>query len=335
MTRPISGLGPHGEFAAPADQLRLSAAASRVAAARSFSVALALHSGRSDWSRLQEAGIRETLERHGSELTRVVECGFEPHQQTMAMQDLLESRPDAIISIPVGSLGSGEVHRRIAEADIKLVVMDNAPVGMVARKDYASVVSADNFGNGEIAASILANRVPRDGRVTVVGYGVDFPVTNERELGFRRQMGEERPDVTIGRVEFKDPHAAGELTSLGLDADDPPDAVFVVWDEPALLVSQALSNAGLSTPIATVDLGQGVVEEVARGGLIVGGGAQLPFDQGVAEATAVVMALAGDEPPPWIALPALAVTKDNIPEAYRAVWHRDLPDDIRRHLDVS
>ncbi len=249
------------------------------------------------------------------------------------MQDLLASRPDAIISIPVGSLGSGEVHRRITEADIKLVVMDNAPVGLVARKDYASVVSADNFGNGEIAASILASHVPQDGRVAVVGYGIDFPVTNERELGFRKQMGEERPDITIGRVPFGDPHAAGEVIASGLDRDDPPDAVFVVWDEPALLVSQALSDAGISAPIATVDLGRGVAEEIARGGLIIGGGAQLPFDQGVAEATAAVMALAGDEPPPWIALPALAVTRDNIADAYQAVWHDALPDHIRRHLD--
>lgn len=331
MSRPISGLGPHGEFAAPADQLRLSAEASRVAAGRSYSVALVLHSGRSDWSQLQEAGIRTTLEKYGSVLAHVVECGFEPDQQTAAMQRLLESRPDAIISIPVGSLRSGEVHRRISDADIKLVVMDNAPVGMVAHKDYASVVSADNFGNGEIAASILAGHVPQGGNITVVGYGVDFPVTNERELGFRKQLGEDRPDITIKRMEFKDPSSAGELITQAV-ASDPPDAVFVVWDEPALLVSRALSGAGLSTPIATVDLGQGVAEEIASGGLIVGGGAQLPFDQGVAEATAAIMALAGDEPPPWIALPALAVTRDNIADAYHAVWHGELPEHIRRHL---
>jgi len=331
MSRPISGLGPHGEFAAPADQLRLSAEASRVVAARSYSVALVLHSGRSDWSRLQEAGIRTTLADYGSELAHVVECGFKPEQQTAAMQGLLERRPDAIISIPVGSLHSGEVHRRISDADIKLVVMDNAPVGMVARKDYASVVSADNFGNGEIAASILAGHVPQGGSITVVGYGVDFPVTNERELGFRKQLGEERPDITIKRMEFKDPSTAGQLITQTV-AGDPPDAVFVVWDEPALLVSKALSGAGLSIPIATIDLGQGVAEEIASGGLIVGGGAQLPFDQGVAEATAVIMALAGDEPPPWIALPALAVTRDNIADAYHAVWHGELPEYIRRHL---
>jgi ribose transport system substrate-binding protein len=302
-----------------------------VAASRSFSVALVLHSGRSDWSQLQEAGIRATLEGYGSALANVVECGFEPEHQAEAMQQLLESRPDAIISIPVGSLRSGEIHRRISEADIKLVVMDNAPVGMVARKDYSSVVSADNFGNGEIAASILAAHIPQGGRVTVVGYGVDFPVTNERELGFRRQLGEERPDVAIRRIEFKDPSAAGEMITE-LVATDRPDAVFVVWDEPALLVSKALSGAGLSTPIATVDLGTGVAEEIARGGLIVGGGAQLPFDQGVAEATAVMMALAGDDPPPWIALPALAVTRENIAEAYEEVWHGELPAHIRRYL---
>lgn len=334
MSRPISGLGPHGEFAASADQLRLSEAGAAVVASRSFSVALVLHTGRSDWSKLQEAGIRQTLARYGSELTRVVECGFEPEQQATAMEELLGSRPDAIISIPVGSPGSSDIHRRISSADIKLVVMDNAPVGMVARKDYASVVSADNFGNGEIAASILAEYVPDGGAVMVVGYGVDFPVTNERELGFRRQLGEERPDVTIRRVEFDNPSRAGQLVGRTIGPDGAPDAVFVVWDEPALLVSETLQDAGLSIPITTVDLGRGVAEEIARGGLIKGGGAQLPFDQGVAEAMAALMALAGDDPPPWIALPALSVTKANILEAYRAVWHDEAPAHIRQHLEA-
>jgi ribose transport system substrate-binding protein len=309
--------------------MRLSeAAAARVAAAR-FGVAVVLHTGHSDWSKLQVAGIRSALEGYGSDLVRVVECGFGPDQQIEAMQALLKEPPDAIISIPVDSLKAGDVHRRIAEAKIKLVLMDNAPVGMVARKDYVSVVSADNFGNGEIAAGLLAKEVPTGGRVTVVGYGVDFPVTNERELGFRRWLGEQRPDVTIERVKFDEPDQAGEVVAGHLKTVERPDAVFVVWDEPALLVSSALTAAGYAIPIATVDLGHGAALEIARGGLILGGGAQLPFDQGMAEATAAIMALAGDEPPRWIALPALEVRRDNITEAYRSVWHHEAPADIR------
>jgi len=67
-----------------------------------------------------------------------------------------------------------------------LVLMDNAPLGMVARRDYVSVVSADNFGNGEIAAEILADHIPDGGTACIVGYSADFYVTNERDLGFRK-----------------------------------------------------------------------------------------------------------------------------------------------------
>lgn len=328
ISRPISGLGPHGEFPVSASELRLTDAAVDRAAHQQFTVSVVLHTLKSDWSRLQVAGIRAALDDLRAELTDIVECGFQPAQQVAAMEPLLDDPPDAIISIPVDTLRSADVHRRISEADVKLVLMDNAPVGMVARKDYVSVVSADNFGNGEIAAEVLAEHVNEHGAVLIVGYAVDFPVTNERELGFRKWMGEHRRDIRIDRIEFSDPDEAGEAVRHCLSRRPPPGGLFAVWDGPALLVAEAVTAAGLTIPISTVDLGSDVARHIARDGLIKGGGAQRPFDQGVAEATAAIMALAGDEPPPWIALPALAVTARNVWDAYQAVWHQPPPTDL-------
>jgi ribose transport system substrate-binding protein len=331
-SRPVSGLGPHGEFPAPPDELRLSAAAAERVAGSRFSVAVVLHSLGSDWSKLQLAGIRTTLERYGASLVDVIECGFQSARQIAAIEPLLEQPPDAIISIPVDALRSADVHRRISEADVKLVLMDNAPMGMVARKDYVSVVSADNFGNGEIAAEILADHIMDRGTVLIAGYGVDFPVTNERELGFSKWLGEHRPDVHVSRIEFEDPEEAGQVVERYLVQHPVPSGLFAVWDRPAMLVLETLRAAGLEIPMATVDLGMDIAREIARGGPVKGGGAQLPFDQGVAEATAAIMALAGDEPPPWIALPAMAVTRQNVVEVYRTVWHEAPPADL---VDVA
>jgi ribose transport system substrate-binding protein len=332
MSRPISGLGPHGEVAASPGQLRLSPEASAIAAERRYRVAVVVHTGRSDWSKLQIAGIRAALDAVGADIGRVIECGFASDTQVAALQDLLDERPDAVISIPVDSLRSADVHRRLAESEIKLVLMDNAPVGMVAQKDYVTVVSADNFGNGEVAAGVLQGHVPQGGHVVVLGYGADFPVTNERELGFRKAMSEQRPDVRIDRVKFNAPERAGEVVAAVVTVASQPDALFVVWDEPAILASQALRAKGIEIPIATVDLGLDAAIEIAGGGPIIGGGAQLPYDQGYAEATAAIMALAGDRPPPWVALPALAVTRDNVLESYQAVWHDDPPQELIRAL---
>jgi ribose transport system substrate-binding protein len=330
--RPVSGLGPHGEFAASADQLRISDAAAARAAQAHFAVAVVLHSADSDWSRLQAAGIADTLARVGAHVKEVVHCGFRPERQVAALEALLERRPDAIISLPIDTVQAAEAHRRVTQAGVKLVLMDNAPVGLVARKDYVTLVSADNFGNGEIAAEILADHIPAGGTVCVVRYAADFHVTDERELGFRRSMREHRPEVHIEQVEYGDPELAGDVVLGYLATRSTVDGLFVVWDEPAILTARALRAAHRMIPITTVDLGMDVALEIATDGLIKGAGAQLPYDQGVAEATAAIMALAGEEPPTWIALPALAVTRRNVVEAYESVWHRPAPADLRDAL---
>ena len=333
--RPISGLGPHGEFAASVDQLVISDEAAMRTAKAGFSVGLVLHTLQSDWSRLQIAGIRMVLERYGAELAEIMECGFQPERQAEALDALLELNPDAIISVPVGIVQVADAHRRIAAADIKLVLMDNAPSGLAARRDYVSVVSADNFGNGEVGAELLADHIPFNGHVTILGYDINFYVTNERELGFRKWLREHRPDVMIRRAEFSHPETAGRVVLDLLSAEDSPDAMFVVWDEPAMLAIEALRKIGREMPMTTVDLGSAAALELARGGALKGVGAQLPFDQGAAEATVAIMALSGDRPPAWVALPALAVTSENVLKAYEAVWHDEPPLALREAVRGS
>ena len=78
--------------------------------------------------------------------------------------------------------------------------------------------------------------------------------------------------------------------------------------------------------VTTIDLGDNVARIIAQDGLVKGLGAQLPYDQGVAEATLAAYALLGKECPPYVAVPALPVTRDNILDAYKQVYHKDAPD---------
>jgi ribose transport system substrate-binding protein len=57
-------------------------------------------------------------------------------------------------------------------------------------------------------------------------------------------------------------------------------------------------------------------------------GAQRPYDQGVAEAMAAVSALIGKSVPPWVALPAVAVTPTNLLESYKSIFGVDAPKEI-------
>jgi len=328
----LAGLGPHGESPASADQLVLSDAAIEVARERRFSVAIVLHTTKSDWASQQLAGITTTLAGYGATILAVVDCAYRADRQIEELRRVTAMRPDALISIPVDNVLTADAYREVGQAGIKLVLMDNAPIGMRAGKDYVTVVSSDNFGNGQVAAAIISANVPPRGVVGIIGFGVEYYVTKEREIGCRKWMGERRPDVAMRQVQFTELASAGHITADFLAANDDVDALFVVWDEPAMIVARTLRSIGRAIPMVTIDLGNDVAREIARGDLIKGVGAQRPYDLGVAEARGAIIALTGGEPPPWIVNPALSVTRANILEAYEAVWRMPAPTELRDTL---
>lgn len=332
---PITGLGPHGEAPAGIDQLQPTETAADAARAAGYEVVVVLHTTRSDWAKQQLAGISSTLESYGARIADVIDCEFQADRQVRVLDSLLQLRPDAVISIPVDNVATADAHGRLGEAGIRLVLMDNAPAGLLPGKHYVSVVSADNFGNGQVAALILSMYVPDGGRVAIIGYGADFYSTNEREIGFRKMMRERRPDLHLLRVEFADTDRAGEAAERVLRQEPDLSGMFVVWDDPAMQGVEAVRAANLDLPMTTVDLGNQVALEIASDGIIKGVGAQQPYDQGMAEALAVIMALAGEEPPPWVALPGLAVTRQNVLDAYQRVWHVPPPPGLREALEAT
>lgn len=324
----VAGRGPHGEYASHADELRLRHEEIDRARASRFTVGVALHTTTGDWARLQLAGIEAALGEAGASLVQVLDCHFSPERQAESLPKLLRKRPDAIISIPMGNALAVQAHRAIARAGVRLVLIDNAPTGLVPGRDYASLVSADSAGLGASAAELLAPHVPEGGTVLTVAYRLDFFVTNERELAFGRWMAEHRPDVRRLQVEFDDPDDVGRPAAAYLRAHREVDALFVVWDVPAMQVIAAMRAMGLDLPVTTVDLSAASALEIARGGMIKGIASQQPFDQGMAEARAALLAMLGREPPPWVALPAVVCTPANLPDAYRAVFHAAPPAEL-------
>ena len=84
--------------------------------------------------------------------------------------------------------------------------------------------------------------------------------------------------------------------------------------------------------ITTIDLGLNVAVDMAGDRLVKGVGAQLPYDQGVTEAILAGYALLGKPAPPYVALPALPVTRENLLDAWQTVYQRDAPASIRKRM---
>lgn len=72
-----------------------------------------------------------------------------------------------------------------------------------------------------------------------------------------------------------------------------------------------------------------VALEIAQDGPIKGLGAQLPYQQGVAEAILAGYALLGKQAPSYVAVPSLKVMKENVIDAWQLVYHEDAPDIIQ------
>lgn len=331
----IAGLGPHGERAVPADQIHLTEPDAAKAKDQRFSVAVVLHTTSSDWSKQELAGIAATLGLHSAALVEVVDCNFDVEQQIAALTRLAVEPVDAVISIPIGNTRVAAAHRELTQSARKLVLLDNAPTGMLPGTDYASVVSTDNFGLGQSCASMLSDHIPPGGAAGILGYGVDFFATHQREIAFRKWMGIHRPDVTLVRERFSDLDGAGTAALEMFDRTPGLSGIFAVWDVPAMKAVRALAQRGLHIPMTTVDLGNEVALEMARRGMVKGVGAQMPYDQGSAAARVTLAALLGLAVPPWVALGGRGVTAFDVVEAYQVVWHQPAPRAIIESLRES
>ena len=84
--------------------------------------------------------------------------------------------------------------------------------------------------------------------------------------------------------------------------------------------------------IANENFDQIVAGNMAKKGFIAGISSQRPYDQGVAEAKVGLLALIGEKTPPYVVVPPLAVTRDNLAKSYKTIYRKDLPADMAADL---
>ena len=198
----IIGQGPNGDQAASVDQLRLTDDEIAKVKAGHFRVGITMQTVNLDWSQLQVQGVTDTLNKYDVQVIGVASAEYQVDKQIADIENTIQRHPDGIISIPVDGTATAATYKKVSEAGIKLVFMDNVPPGMKHPEQYASMISADSQGNGWIAAKILASCVPDGGTIGLVNFGVDYFSTNERTKGVRDWMAKKPPGhpVETGRL---------------------------------------------------------------------------------------------------------------------------------------
>ncbi|MFM7029991.1 MAG: substrate-binding domain-containing protein [Micrococcales bacterium] len=322
--------GPNGETPSGFDSTTLTDAEVAKVKAGHYTAAIVMHYAGNDWSTAQIVGLKAEFARLGVKVVAVTDANFKPEQQVSDIETVMALKPNIIVSIPTDPVATAAAYKKASAAGIKLVFMDNVPAGMVGGKDYVSVVSADNMGNGEVSAHLLAKALNGKGKIGLIYHDADFFVTKQRYEGFKAAIAQYPGIKVVTEKGIGGPDFAGDAQAAAtamLTKYPDLNGIWGVWDVPAEGIMAAAREAGRNDlKIATQDLGTNVAIQLAKNQLIVGLGAQRPYDQGVAEARLAAGAVIGKAGlPNFVALGALPVTHDNVLQAWKTVYNAAPP----------
>lgn len=329
--------GPNGETPSPASSVTLTPEEITKIQGLKAKAAIVMHYAGNDWALAQIAGLKAQFAKMGIDVIAVTDAGFKPEKQVADIETILAQKPQIIVSIPTDPVSTASAYKKAADQGVKLVFMDNVPKGFEAGKEYISVVSADNYGNGVVAALLMAKFLKGKGQIGLVFHAADFFVTRQRYDGFKKTITDNYPGIKIAAEQgIGGPDFSGDgdkATSALLTSHRNLNGIWAVWDVPAEGAISAARSAGKDDlVITTCDLGLNVAIDMAQNGFIKGLGAQRPYDQGVTEALLAGYGLLGKQAPPYVALPALAVTRDNLLEAWKEVYHSEAPDTVKKSM---
>ncbi|WP_299094173.1 substrate-binding domain-containing protein [uncultured Metabacillus sp.] len=327
----ILSKGPNGETAVPAATLQLSEEDVKKIKEGNFKAAISMHYAGNDFSTAIINGVKETFEKMGIEVVAVTDAQFKPEKQISDIETIMAKKPDIIVSLPVDPVATAPAFKNAAEAGVKLIFMDNVPKGFQAGKDYVSVVSSDNYGNGIYAGEVMGEVLKGKGKIGVIFHDVDFFVNNQRKEAFETTIKEKYPNIKIAvSGGIITPNDAEKVASGMLARHTDLDGIFAIWDVPAEGTLAAARTAGKNDlVITTVDLGTNVALQIASRGNIKGLGAQLPYENGVAQALVAGYSLLGKQLDPFYVVPAMKVTQENVLKVWKMAYRQDAPEVIQ------
>lgn len=321
--------GPYGEESADLSAIQLSADDEAKIKAEAIKVGIVMQTMDIEWSTEQVRGITDQVTKLGGTVIGTCNGAWAVDAQSACVDNMISQNADAIISIPVDDVGMAPVYAKVSAAGIKLIFIDSIGKGLEFGTQYQGLVTSDVRGNGEAAANALAAYMPNGATVGILDYGVDFETTKQRMYGFKDWMAANRPDIVIKVKEFLDPAKSGDDAANFLTANPDIQGMFTEWEVPAMGILTALRAQGKTMPITVVNLASDIALDMASDGMIKMIGAQLPYDEGVAEATMAARAIIGLENPPFLAFPATPVLRNNLLTAWESIYKDVAPSEIQ------
>lgn len=336
LTNVVVSDGQRGEEGFPAADIVITDEQRQRIRDGNFTVAISMGWLGDDWASQQLIGLKETFEDLGIDVVAETNANWDDAKQIADLEAISVLQPDLLVSIPLNGQTTASAYKRLADAGTKVVFIDQAVDGMDPGVDYASIISSDNLALGMYLADLLAEAIDYEGEVAAMFFANDFYVTNLRYEGFIARLRAKYPDVKLVVAAGHDDPNRGQEVAQGVLARYPNlDGIYASWSIPAMGAVTAARVAG-RTPsdfkVVNENFDQIVALNMAQDNFIAGISSQRPYDQGVAEASIGALTLIGEEVPPYVVVPPLAVKRDILPESYRTIYRIDLPEDMAQAI---
>ncbi len=324
--------GPFGEIAVSPEDIMLSQQEAEQIETGNYKVAISFHYTGTEWTRLHELAIRDTLGKYGVQVISVMDANFDPALQVTQLEAIRMQRPDAIIGVPADENITAGKFKDLSK-NTKLVLIGNVPQGLNA-DDYYSCVSVNERENGQNAGKILGEYLKGQGSVKVgmLNHGLPFHMTKQRDAAAEQVLIENYPDIDIvdQRSFYKISNAYSACREM-MEAHPEIHGLYVSWERPALEVIRALKDIGRAdVSVVTVDLDKQIAEYMQKGEMVRGVSAQRPYEQGEAAAFAVIQALLGKKRYKFIGVQPVVVLPNELARSWRDILHMPAPDFLKR-----
>ena len=280
-------------------------------------------------------GARDAFAELGIEVIAETNAQFDAAQQANDVETVMAQNPDIIISLVLDPVSGAVAFRPAVEAGVQLVFLSNVPEGYVHGTDYVGVVTDDLAAMGIAAADLLADALGGQGKVGYIFHDAAYYVTNQRDQAFKAWIEAAYPGIEIVDSQgLADPAAAEEIAASLLTRNPDLNGIYAPWSAgPADGVLAALRAAGASdVAVVTLDLDTNVSLDLVEGGNIVGIAADEAYALGRTMALEGAYGLIGKPAPPFVVVPAIKVTADNIIDAYRQSLAADPPTEVMEAL---
>lgn len=325
------GRGPFGEKAFSPEELTLTETEIFKLKESHYKVGISFHYSGTAWTKLHEAGIRNTLDQFGIAVVSVTEAHFDPLLQVTQLEGLRMQKPDAVIAIPSDDRITAQKFKELA-SEMKLVFISNVPEGF-QKDDYSTCVSVNERENGNNAGILIGEyfKSYAHAKIAFIGHGATFFGTHLRDMVAEQVVRENYPNIEVVEVDyFYQIENTYEICKDLICRHPQIDGLYISWERPALEAIRALRDLGREDiSIFTFDLDAEIATYLAKGKMVRGLSTQRPYEQGVAVAIAVAKALLGEDGIKYIGVPPYVVEQKNLLRAWQEIMHEQAPEAIK------